>query len=131
MCRGLSTGDCVEMRLMNDRCEWRTVKVDACLADILSALNNGGPYTRDSCCGHGRNPGGIALADGRYLTVHTDRASWLVAQELAPDHPLVVAHRERDDAARASREAGEPNGRSRDRADAGATLVIDGVEVTR
>ena len=107
MCRGLNAGDFVEMRLLNDRREWCTVKVDACLADILSALNNWGPYTRDSCCGHGRNPGGIALADGRYLTVHTDRASWLVAQELAPDHLLVVAHRERDDAARASREAEE------------------------
>ena len=109
MCRGLNAGDFVEMRLLNDRREWRTVKVDACLVDILSALNNGGPYTRDSCCGHGRNPGGIALADGRYLTVHTDRASWLVAQELTPAHPLVVAERERDDAARASREAEEHN----------------------
>lgn len=46
------------------------VQVDACIAPIVRALNAGGIQTRSSCCGHGRGPSSILLADGRELTVH-------------------------------------------------------------
>lgn len=53
---------------------------DPCLAPLVAALNsgdlptvqsrNGHPLaTIASCCGHGRRPGTIALADGRWLIV--------------------------------------------------------------
>lgn len=47
------------------------VAVDACLADIVAALNSSGLLTRDCCCGHGKEPGQIRLMDGRTLTVGT------------------------------------------------------------
>src|SRR5688572_23431424 len=43
--------------------------VDACIAQIVRALNDGGVITTSSCCGHGRSDGSILLADGRELVV--------------------------------------------------------------
>lgn len=43
------------------------VPVDACIADLVAALNAAGLFTRDSCCGHGNGPGLIRLMDGRSL----------------------------------------------------------------
>lgn len=53
--------------------EWyrRTWKIDACIAPIVKALNDGGVATVGSCCGHGQGSGLIALADGRELAVVT------------------------------------------------------------
>lgn len=45
---------------------------DPCLVPIVAALNAGGVQTVASCCGHGRRPGNIALADGRYLILQDD-----------------------------------------------------------
>lgn len=42
--------------------------IDACIADIVAALNAANIPTVASCCGHGRR-GTIALADGRELIV--------------------------------------------------------------
>lgn len=55
--------------------EWhrRTWKIDACIAQIVKALNDGGVETIQSCCGHSKEDGIIALADGRILTVHLDQ----------------------------------------------------------
>lgn len=55
--------------------EWhrRTWKIDACIAPIVKALNEGGVESTQSCCGHGKEAGIIALADGRILTVHLDQ----------------------------------------------------------
>ena len=66
-CRGC--GQKQVMRVLANRREL----IDACIADIVDALNAGGVATTDSCCGHGDNAGGIALVDGRWLVV-TDRA---------------------------------------------------------
>lgn len=51
------------------------IPVDACIADLVKALNDGGVVTRDSCCGHGRGPGMIRLRDGRRLVVEPSGAS--------------------------------------------------------
>lgn len=49
--------------------------VDACIAPIVSALNLSGVRTRQSCCGHGKEPGRIDLWDGRVLVVWPSRKS--------------------------------------------------------
>jgi hypothetical protein len=46
--------------------------VDACIADIVRALNDGGVITTGSCCGHGRSDGSILLADGREIIIKHD-----------------------------------------------------------
>lgn len=43
--------------------------IDACIAPLVDALNRGGILTTQSCCGHGKGPGTIDLADGRTLTI--------------------------------------------------------------
>lgn len=48
-----------------------SVWCDPCIADLVAALNTGGLRTVASCCGHGRQPGNIALADGRELVLTT------------------------------------------------------------
>lgn len=46
------------------------VEIDACIADIVGALNRGGMKTKASCCGHGKLAfGTILLADGRELLI--------------------------------------------------------------
>lgn len=45
---------------------------DPCIAPLVAALNSGGLRTVASCCGHGRRPGQIALADGRELFITPD-----------------------------------------------------------
>lgn len=47
----------------------RVHEVDAEIAPIVKALNDGGCPTVASCSGHGVRPGNIALADGRELIV--------------------------------------------------------------
>lgn len=48
--------------------------VDACIADIVEALNQAGIYTRSCCCGHGKQDGSILLHDGRELVIKKARA---------------------------------------------------------
>jgi hypothetical protein len=43
--------------------------VDACIADLVRALNSGEVTTISSCCGHGRGDGSILLADGREVII--------------------------------------------------------------
>lgn len=47
----------------------KTAKVDACIAPIVKALQEGGIDMRGSCCGHGRTGGEIILQDGRKLII--------------------------------------------------------------
>lgn len=49
-----------------------TVWCDPCIANIVAALNIMGLATVASCCGHGRRPGCVALADGRELIIAGD-----------------------------------------------------------
>lgn len=46
--------------------------IDACIAPIVKALNDGGIITIACCCGHKRGPGSIVLSDGRELIVAAD-----------------------------------------------------------
>lgn len=60
-------------------CEWgNTVVVeidgiprdiDKCIVPIICALNSAGLKTIASCCGHGKQPGSIVLADGREIRI--------------------------------------------------------------
>lgn len=45
---------------------------DPCLEPLIRALNDGGVRTVASCCGHGKQPGNVALADGRELVIAPD-----------------------------------------------------------
>lgn len=45
------------------------IDVDRCIAPIVAALNACGMKTRASCCGHGEQPGNIALWDGREIII--------------------------------------------------------------
>jgi hypothetical protein len=49
--------------------EWRDKDIDACIADLVEALQVAGIDMRSSCCGHGREPGHIELQDGRSLLI--------------------------------------------------------------
>jgi hypothetical protein len=54
---------------------WAIKGVDSCIADLVQALNNAGVYTSNSCCGHGKTEGVIALHDGRELTINSAHSS--------------------------------------------------------
>src|SRR3972149_292508 len=54
---------------VSDEAEWRYVKIDACIADTVEALQRAVIHMRSSCCGHGRKEGYIDLQDGRLLLV--------------------------------------------------------------
>ncbi len=47
--------------------------IDWCIHHIVAALNAGGVETVASCCGHGKQPGRIDLADGRVLEITQER----------------------------------------------------------
>lgn len=49
--------------------EWKSVKIDSCIADIVKSLQEAGIDMRGSCCGHDEREGYIYLADGRALLV--------------------------------------------------------------
>lgn len=54
----------------------QSVWCDPCLVPLIRALNDGGLRTVASCCGHGKRPGTVALADGRWLFIAADRAEF-------------------------------------------------------
>ena len=72
-------GDTVVLRL-----DAKTIDVDRCIAELVSALNFGGTATVASCCGHGKRPGNIALADGRELVICQDFATARTAEKAFP-----------------------------------------------
>ena len=47
----------------------RVCKIDACIADIVEALDDAGIVMTHSCCGHNKNNGDILLEDGRKLVI--------------------------------------------------------------
>ena len=61
-----------------------TAGVDACIARLIQALNDGGFQTIASCCGHGVQPAVIALEDGRELIVMPDYESSRELDDLWP-----------------------------------------------
>lgn len=73
MCRH-GTEELVEVTVAADlshtgKAYTRVFGIDACLADLVRALNAGGITTRSSCCGHFERDGQIDLADGRTLFI--------------------------------------------------------------
>lgn len=60
----------------------RPVAVDACIAPIVKALNDHNMITDASCCGHGKQNGVIALADGRQIEIYANLETW---QKYHPD----------------------------------------------
>ena len=60
-----------------------TVPLDRCIAPLVVALQAAGIGTLGSCCGHGKAPGTIILADGRWIMVVPDRASAAAAGALS------------------------------------------------
>lgn len=55
--------------------KWKDVPIDACIADLVKALQEGGIDMRGSCCGHGKDIGDIHLQDGRILLI-ADSGKW-------------------------------------------------------
>lgn len=41
---------------------WHLVAVDACLAELVQAMNNAGIITLGCCCGHGKFPPSIIVS---------------------------------------------------------------------
>ena len=56
------------------KARWRYMGVDACIADLVEALQRGGIDMRGSCCGHGKGEGNILLQDGRVLLILSPQA---------------------------------------------------------
>ena len=48
---------------------WDVKGIDACIANIVDALNSYGVFTESSCCGHNISDGTIKLQDGRELII--------------------------------------------------------------
>lgn len=65
--------------------ERQVVPVDACIAPLVRALNNGGILTVASCCGHGNGPGRITLQDGRELAIYGTAVPRPKAQHRFPE----------------------------------------------
>lgn len=61
-----------------------TVWCDPEIADLVVALNKAGVRTVASCSGHGHRPGSIALADGRWLTIASDRETHRRIESMFP-----------------------------------------------
>lgn len=59
----------------------KTVDIDSCIFPIVKALNDAGIATLASCCGHGKRPGIISLADGRELSILPDYETWMKVEE--------------------------------------------------
>lgn len=43
--------------------------IDRCIAPLVEALSTAGLTMLGSCCGHGKGPGNVLLADGRRLVI--------------------------------------------------------------
>jgi len=59
--------------------KWKAAEIDACIAPLVRALQQGGINMRGSCCGHGKVLGHIDLADGGGLVILSkeQNACWL------------------------------------------------------
>lgn len=73
MCRPGTTAEVMVKTLTNPVAmgeeKWKREPIDSCIADVVEALQVGGIDMRGSCCGHGKDFGGIVLQDGRILSI--------------------------------------------------------------
>jgi len=51
------------------KARWKNTQIDSCIANLVSALQQGGIDMRASCCGHSKTSGSILLQDGRKLII--------------------------------------------------------------
>lgn len=58
---------------------------DPCIAPLVAALNAVGMETVASCCGHGRRPANIVLADGREIIIARNFAEARSIDAMFPD----------------------------------------------
>lgn len=65
-------GETISFTILNAKLEPRLIDVDKCISEIVRAFNAMGIITVASCCGHGKRPGNIALADGREIIIAPD-----------------------------------------------------------
>lgn len=77
-------GNTVSFTILNAKYEPRLIDVDSCIAEIVRAFNAIGLVTVASCCGHGKRPGNIALADGREIIISPDYETARKIDELFP-----------------------------------------------
>lgn len=61
------------------------VHVDPCMQQLVQALNLIGMQTLNCCCGHGHQPGWVALEDGRHILIAPDYESML---RMRSDFPI-------------------------------------------
>lgn len=66
-------------------CEIKNSGIDDCLVSLIKILNDNNIKTIASCCGHGIQPGNIALADGRELVIMPDFKSTRRLEKLNKD----------------------------------------------
>lgn len=64
------------------------INVDKCLAPIIKALNDAGVRTAACCCGHGKMPGNVMLADGREIVIMPDHKTARRVEALMIEHGL-------------------------------------------
>ena len=62
----------------------KVIDVDMCIASLVRALNSYGVQTVASCCGHGKRPGNITLADGRELIIAPDYETGRIIDKAFP-----------------------------------------------
>ena len=62
--------------------EGKVICIDWCIHPIVAALNAAGIKTVACCCGHGKIPGRIDLADGRTLMINQSEKSVPTKDEL-------------------------------------------------
>ena len=62
----------------------KVIDVDSCIAPLVKALNDAGLCTVASCCGHGKQPGTVALVDGREIRIMPDYESSRMVDALFP-----------------------------------------------
>ena len=63
----------VKIPIDNGEEKWEYVLMDACIAGIVAALQEGDVDMRASCCGHGDQSGNIMLQDGRILEIKKNK----------------------------------------------------------
>ncbi len=73
MCKKNDTTD-VKVKIASDLSHtgeeyWKNAKIDRCISNLVSVLQEGSIDMRSSCCGHGKGPGEISLQDGRQLII--------------------------------------------------------------
>ncbi len=48
---------------------WKDKPIDRCISSLVATLQDHGVDMQGSCCGHGKNPGEIVLANGQKLII--------------------------------------------------------------